>query len=475
MKNTNRTASIKNFEKLSEFERKMLLGLKNCGISPESIMENDLPVAIGAGVSGGADSVSLLVALSEIFKKSCVKIFAVTVNHYIRPDEETCGDVEYVKSLCKILLKQGGNVECIEKPLEKGQIQSYCDENNSSVEEAARKFRYEAFEEEIRNHNMEFMCLAHNQNDQLETAIMRFFQGNSLETLNVIPQTRGKYIRPLLQVTRKEIENYLAEKNISWRTDSTNFDTLYLRNKIRQKLVPFLNSEFEGWQKGVLAGIQKAEDDRRFISAAIENFPMQVTKGQVSFIKNDFIAAEKALQQRLILKACNVLGVSQRISYAFLNDVLLGINNCTDNYSKCSKAFDDIEIICENNLVLVKKSSFLNTDLVFFDIIKTTGIYDFPFGKLEVISSENGTVNLIVNQNLVQKDFVLPLFIRNAQLDDEILAANGKYKKISKIYKDWQISETIKEKIPVVQQLSAQQEILCILGKTLGAEDWIVK
>ena len=254
----------------STFENQVLSGLKKCGVNLASI--SAAGGAVGAAVSGGADSVSLLVSLCELCKPFSVPLKVITVNHFIRSNEETCGDVEFVSKLCSSLKEQGYDVTLKIHEIQKGTIAELSQTKNLGTEAAARELRYAAFEDFIRQEKLEVLCLAHNKNDQLETLLMRFIQGAGCDSLGGIPCRRNKYVRPLLWTERSAIESYLKEKGITWRTDSTNSDTTYLRNRIRNELVPVLNERFAGWDRGVLLGAQKAEDDSKVIKPLTEAF-----------------------------------------------------------------------------------------------------------------------------------------------------------------------------------------------------------
>ena len=104
---------------------------------------------IGAAVSGGADSVSLLVSLCALCKPLSIPVKVITVNHYIRQESETCGDVEYVRQLCQSLCQEDYDVELTVCELEKGQVGSLADKKEIGIEAAARELRYEAFEKFI--------------------------------------------------------------------------------------------------------------------------------------------------------------------------------------------------------------------------------------------------------------------------------------------------------------------------------------
>ena len=221
---------------MSEFEEHVLKGLQSCGINLKEASASGS--MLGAAVSGGADSVSLLVALCNLCKSYSIPLKIITVNHYIRRESETCGDVEFVKQLCESLKNQEYDVELAVCELQKGQVAALADEKQIGIEAAARELRYKAFENFIAEKKLACLCLAHNKNDQLETLLMRFLQGAGTEARGGIPLVRGKYVRPLLGIERAQIEEYLNQKNIAWRNDSTNNDTAYLRNRIRAELVP---------------------------------------------------------------------------------------------------------------------------------------------------------------------------------------------------------------------------------------------
>ena len=255
---------------------------------------------LGAAVSGGADSVSLLCALAALRdfaaggnagnaageskpkksaanfekpKKSAAfpKIVCVTVDHSIRPEEESSGDAAFVQALCQKL-----GVECFVKKIERGAAARLADQRGKGLEEAARFLRYQKFEEFAKESGAQYICLAHNQNDALETLLMRFLQG-SAAAYGIVPK-RGIYLRPLLETSRPQIEEYLRSKKIEWRTDSSNQDNSYLRNKVRNLLIPFLDQNFEGWKKALLAGGEKSLLE----SEALEGFLDQALAGSGS-------------------------------------------------------------------------------------------------------------------------------------------------------------------------------------------------
>ena len=435
---------------MEEFENKVQQALHNCGVHLKNISSDGY--AVGAAVSGGADSVCLLVSLCVLCKSFSIPIKVITVNHYIRPENETCGDVEYVRTLCQSLSKEGYDVELTVCEFEKGQVAALADKKGIGLEAAARELRYEAFEKFIEEKNLKCLCLAHNKNDQLETLLMRFLQGAGTEASGGIPQVRGKYVRPLLEIERTQIEEYLKQKNINWRNDSTNSDTSYLRNRIRSELVPLLNERFAGWDKAVLAGAQKALDDAEVLEGIRS---LSMSKGP-----DDFYSLPRALKIRALLKAANKAGFDTRIPYVFLRDVCDSVD-CADNYNrrKVEKRFADLCFILDKNGLTVKKEEEVQNEIVFSAIIYKSGFYEIPAGQV-----------------FVPDGLEFPVLLRSCRPGDEVQTADGGTKKLSDVFSTWHVPALKRQYIPVVQELkNPEQKILCILGSCLGYKDWIVK
>jgi len=306
---------------LSDFEKKVLKGLSHCGCGSECH-------SLGIAVSGGADSLSLLLSLSSIFGSE--KIRVITVDHGIRSGEESGGDAHFVWNLC-----EAKGIKCKIVKIEGGLIEKLARRQKKSIEDLARKIRYEAFEAFIKEEGLSFLALAHNQNDQLETVLMRFLQGSGTEGLAGISRVRGKYIRPLLDISRDEIESYLIKKNQEWRTDETNFETKYLRNKVRNLLIPFLRENFPGFGKALLNGAKKARWDEEFFQLKAKDCHTDIRrrctqidadKKEISFKRDEFYSLHKALSRRVFVSALNEAGFGERFPFYLLDEILLWKN-----------------------------------------------------------------------------------------------------------------------------------------------------
>lgn len=194
---------------------------------------------ICVGVSGGADSVCLFRVLKRLQDTMKFSMSIVHIEHGIR-GEESLSDMEFVR---KLAVDYGVKFSAYAYPVEK-----IAREQKLSLEEAGRMVRYEAFEKECAAYGMNTrIALAHHGDDSAETMLFHLCRGSGIEGLRGIRPVRGNIIRPLLCVTRAEIEDFLSREGQSYRQDVTNADLAYSRNRIRSRVMPelfLLNEQF---------------------------------------------------------------------------------------------------------------------------------------------------------------------------------------------------------------------------------------
>lgn len=186
---------------------------------------------IVVGVSGGADSMGLLTVLSELAGVFHYSLVVVHVNHGIR-GKEADADQSYVENVCR---DQG--IPCYSFHVD---LKRFARKEAMSEEEAGRYYRYQCFEKVRKEVGGDRIAVAHQQEDACETILFNIFRGTGLKGLAGIPPVRDVIIRPLLCVRRRDIEQYLREKGISWRTDETNLTDAYTRNRIRHYVIPYV-------------------------------------------------------------------------------------------------------------------------------------------------------------------------------------------------------------------------------------------
>ncbi len=182
---------------------------------------------IHAALSGGADSICLLHALCQLQEELSLDLRAIHIQHRLR-GEESLRDEKFCREFCKAL-----GIPLIVVPCD---VRGYAKTHRLSEETAARECRYAAFAA----HCDGFVATAHTASDQLETVLFRMARGTGLKGLCGIPPVRGNFIRPLLRVTRAQVEAYVRAQELSYVTDSTNADDVYRRNFLRRHVVPKL-------------------------------------------------------------------------------------------------------------------------------------------------------------------------------------------------------------------------------------------
>lgn len=178
-------------------------------------------------VSGGADSVALL----DLLRRLPLKLAVAHLNHRLR-GAASDGDEAFVAELAS-----SRGIPCYRRSVDVARLASL---ERLTLEEAGRAARYRFFRETAAAIGATSIALAHHRDDQAETVLMRLLRGSGGSGLSAMAPSAGILKRPLLAVSRAELEEYLRERGLTWRTDESNCDTTLLRNSIRHELIPFL-------------------------------------------------------------------------------------------------------------------------------------------------------------------------------------------------------------------------------------------
>lgn len=215
-------------------------------------------------VSGGADSVALLLAMKTVCQTS---VTAVHVNYKMRGDESD-GDEDFVHRLTETL-----QIECVSKTLP---IVS-----NSQIEENARRLRYDWFRDLAAERNCKWIALGHTADDQIETVLYRFMRGTGLKGLMGIPYQRFlspeiSIVRPFLHLRRKDILEYLDSRSQKFRSDSSNSSMRFTRNQIRHELIPVLHRLNPQFDVSILRLAEQTSEFQSFLEEQIQDFAQRV-------------------------------------------------------------------------------------------------------------------------------------------------------------------------------------------------------
>lgn len=282
------------------------------------------------GVSGGPDSMCLLNNLIEINKDNNIdlnfKLYVAHINHMIR--EEADEETEYVQKFCK-----KNNIECFIKKID---VKKVAEENKIGAEEAGRKIRYDFFEEIMKKTNSSKIAIAHNLNDKVETVLMNIIRGSGTRGLIGIESIReNKYIRPLIDIDRKQIEDYCKEHKLEPKIDKSNFENIYTRNKVRNILVPFIEKEFNPNIKTAINKLSKiAEEEQNYLDKIVNNIYNEILIEQQN--KQIILDLRKFNKQDIVIKR---------------KLILYTINKAYGNTTNIEKVhIDDVVKLCERNI-----------------------------------------------------------------------------------------------------------------------------
>lgn len=274
---------------LTRLARRFAAGAKSEGLFSRG---DRLLVAL----SGGPDSVALLSLLVELAPSWSLEIAALHVNYGLR-GEESDEDARFAAALCQRL---GVPFRCEGVSLAKGPSQG-----RSSLQERAREARYEALARIGRELGVDRVVLGHQADDQAETILMWMLRGAGPAGLAGMPPVReGFFVRPLLEVSREEILAYLKERQVAFRSDSSNDKPLYMRNRIRHELLPLL----KGYNPAVVSALLRQADIMREDDLCLEQWgreqaarvSRQEGDGIVVVDRAALLALPLALQRRVI-------------------------------------------------------------------------------------------------------------------------------------------------------------------------------
>ncbi len=236
-------------------------------------------------VSGGADSVAMLHILLSVSRELDLRIEAAHFNHRLR-GAESDRDEAFVRSLC-----EKWNI-----PLHLGSadVAARAEQTGESIEEAARKLRYAFFESLNKT-----VATAHTADDNLETVLLNLLRGTSLKGLCGIPEKRGSIIRPMLGVTRAEIECYLEQNELSHVEDSTNAENDCVRNRLRHQVVPLLKEENPSLSESILRMSALLSQDEAYLQGLADEALLRA-KDESGYRCCELVQLPEALRTRAV-------------------------------------------------------------------------------------------------------------------------------------------------------------------------------
>lgn len=301
---------------------------------------------IVVGVSGGPDSICLLNVLKNLQNELKINIVVAHINHMIRKEADS--ETVFVQDFC-----EQRDIKCFVK---KADVLQIAKEKKLGTEEVGRKIRYDFFEEVKNIVGGNKIATAHNANDNAETVLMNFLRGSGSTGLKGIEPIRdNKLIRPIIECTRQEIEQYCNEKGLNPKYDKTNQENIYTRNKIRNMLIPYIQENFN---PNIIETINRmsnliATDEMYFKSIVKQSYKetfISRTEKEIILDLKKFNVLEKVIKSRIIIYTINeLLGTTNGIEKIHIEDVIkLCKNNIGNKYLTPNK---NIKIMIKNKKI----------------------------------------------------------------------------------------------------------------------------
>ncbi len=429
-------------------------------IASSSLLRKGEPVIIG--VSGGADSICLLHILSFLFPSS--KRIAVYVDHSLRP-HETRAEKVLVQKQAEIC---SAHFETVTVDVQKEKKLKNC-----SLEEAARNLRYQALEDLRIKFRATSIAVGHTADDQAEELLLRLIRGSGSSGLSGMKQHRGNIIRPLLHETKETLLTYLQEQKIPFCQDSSNFDTNFLRNKIRLDLLPKLENEYNKSMRQTLlqtAAILTEED--KLLNELTKTCFHRLVYQEAEKLNLDlplFALEPLAIKRRIIEKICWTL--ESRPSFKKIESLLSLA--ASQNQTECHLT-GGLRAVRQNNSILFhrpsRKKGYRGPGI----IQKTFSPIPIPCPGTYSVTSLNHQLeitkvpfspDLYKNSNNLIIDtanITFPLLLRHHKAGEHFhpLGAPGR-KKISRFFSDQKIAVSARNTFPI---LLFKEKIIAIVG-----------
>ena len=318
-------------------------------IKKYNLIENGDKIVVG--VSGGPDSMCLLDILIKVCQNSPspLAIIVAHINHMIR--DEADEEENFVKNFC-----QKNNVKFYSKRID---VKKIANTNKIGIEEAGRNERYTFFEEVLIKEKANKIAIAHNKNDKAETVIMNILRGTGISGLKGIEVKNGKYIRPLIECERHEIEDYCIKENLNPKIDKSNFNNIYTRNKVRNIVIPYIKDEFN---PNIIETIRRLSElvteEEEYIEKQVKNAYISVLldekENEIILDLKKFNLQEKVIKSKIIIYTITRLfGSSKGVEKVHIEDILkLCSNNIGNKYLTPNK---NVKISIKNHKIYILK------------------------------------------------------------------------------------------------------------------------
>ena len=399
---------------------------------------------IGVALSGGRDSVALAYAL----KTGGYNVVAINVEHGIRGDKSVA-DSDFVKSFCK--------THDIDLYFESVDAPAFAKQNGYTLEQSARILRYGVFQNALDKGVCDVVAIAHHQDDQAETVLMRIIRGTGVGGLCGMRAVRGKFIRPLLECPREDINEYCALNSLCYVEDETNACTDYTRNYLRSQLAQ-MKVRFPSICNNFSRLSQNAAEEEGFVESLV---PDVCAVGNEVCVNLDSVQSE-FLAKRLISKAIGVLGVTQDIENRHF-PLIFALNNAQNG--KKIQLTHGICVHKDGNSLVFSKDETVNEHS---EYAFSEGVYDDFHAVAQRVSyeqyeAEKGNGALFIDFEKLPEGAVL----RHRKDGDFICKFGGGTKNLGDFLTDRKIALRKRDSLAVV---AFGNEVFAVFGVEISSK-----
>lgn len=422
--------------------------------------------ALIVGVSGGPDSVALLSILHALngTKKLSLRLYVAHLNHKLR-GQAAEEDARFVQNLAKDL-----SLPFVQKEVD---IQKIAEQTKCSIEETARMERYRFFGEVAQTYHAASVAIAHNADDNAETILHRIIRGAGIIGLKGIPVKRPltpkssvQLIRPLLFTWRKDIMEHLEKEHLCYRTDATNYEPLYLRNKIRLELIPLLENQYNPNIKNTLIQLcQILDTNNEYLTHEAEKILNAVTKEYAE----DFYAVhtDTLLKQPGILQSMVIREIFRRLDIPLKEVTYEHYTKICNELTRPGKGRHfqlpgNLYLWYEHGMLYFKKGEpyQLSTPRISEMLIQIPGVTSIPHGGqliAEIVDVCDVPLDVFKKSKTMHEEIfdlesiTMPVTVRGRKNGDIIspLGVSG-HKKLKDLFMDKKIPLMDRDAIPVV-------------------------
>ncbi|RNL54710.1 tRNA lysidine(34) synthetase TilS [Pedobacter jejuensis] len=393
-------------------------------------------------VSGGKDSVLML----HFFKACGIDVGVAHCNFKLRKDEAQ-RDEHFVKTLAQSL-----NLPFYVTHFD---TKKYAEDHKISTQMAARALRYSWFEEIRTTHGYDYIALAQHQNDTIETVLINLIRGTGISGLHGILPKRDKLIRPLLFLTRTEINHLVDENNISFVEDSSNASTDYVRNKLRLEVIPHLQNINPNLEHTFAKNSSRFADVERFLNVQVQKIANEIVleKADGTYISIDEIK---------ILDPQKLLLFELLKPYGFLETVVEEIIEALNKQSGIKFFSASHQATINRDYLIISKintEEHLHKSIHINDDEFEYNGHSFLLQFTDELKFEADKNKIFVDSSALQ----FPLIIRNWQNGDRFIPLGMRgFKKISDFFIDEKVPLHIKSNVPIL--VNGNGEIIWIVG-----------